>query len=127
MVVERIGVVCQTSLDYEDAKRMVAELRREYVVEGVVELCAASRERQTAVRAFDGDALLVLGSRSSANTRRLCEVAKCTALVASNMEEVESASARLRRLGKVGVKSGASTPERFYDSAVKFLEAIDCA
>ena len=84
-------------------------------------VCAASRERQDAVRRFGGDALLVLGSRSSANTRRLCEVAACPAFLAGGMDEVAGLAPELSRFARLGVTSGAATPEDFFEEAVAFL------
>lgn len=120
----RIGVVCQTTLDAGEVARRVEELRRDYVVDSVSDVCPATRERQEAVRAFDGDALLVLGSRDSANTRRLCEVARCRVFTAGSMEEVKKARDQMEGLGRVGVTSGASTPERFFESAVSCLRRV---
>ena len=117
----RIGVVCQTSLDADEAVRRVEELRRDYVVDSVSGVCPVARERQAAVRAFDGDALLVLGSRDSANTRRLCEVARCRVFTAGSIDEVEAARSQMEGLGRVGVTSGASTPDSFFESAVRCL------
>lgn len=118
---ERIGVVSQTTLDADEVRRRVEELRRDYVVEGVAEVCTATKERQDAVRAFDGDAVLVLGSRNSSNTRRLCEVAKCRSFIAGCMDDVKALLDELENFERVGVTSGASTPERFFRSVVDFL------
>jgi 4-hydroxy-3-methylbut-2-enyl diphosphate reductase len=117
----KIGVVVQTSMDVEAARRRVDELRREYDVVGVSPPCDASSARQDAVRRFDGDALLVLGSRTSANSRRLCGCARCPSFFASDMYEVRGLSAELAKFGRVGVTSGASTPERFLEDAVRLL------
>ena len=120
---ERIGVVAQTTMDAEVVEARVEELRRGYVVDGVVEVCTATRERQDAVRRFDGDALIVLGSRASANTRRLCEVAKCPAEIASDLDDVRRAADRFRGLSRIGLTSGASTPESFFSEALGLLRA----
>ena len=118
---DRIGVVAQTTMDAEAVAARVGELRRDYVVEGVVEVCTATRERQDAVRRFDGDALIVLGSRTSANTRRLCEVARCPSKIASDIDDVRCAAAEFRGLSRVGLTSGASTPEPFFTAALDIL------
>ena len=120
---ERIGVVCQTTLDADKARARIEELRRDYVVDGVADVCPASKERQDAVRAFDGDALLVLGSRDSGNTRRLCEVARCRVFAASCMDDVRKAKEEMRGCSRVGVTSGAATPERFFESALDCLRS----
>ena len=120
----RIGVVCQTTMNADEVAARVEELRRTYRVEGVAEVCTATKERQDAVKRFRGDALLVLGSRESSNTRRLCEVAKCPVFTAGSMDEVRKARDEMESYEKVGVTSGASTPERFLERAVDYLRRV---
>ena len=121
---ERIGVVCQTTMNADDVKAKLAKLRESYDVVGVSDVCTATKERQDAVRKFDGDMLLVLGSMESANTRRLCEIARCPAIIASSMDEVRKARCEMENYEKIGVTSGASTPERFFDRAVDCLGGV---
>ena len=120
---ERIGVVAQTTMDSEAVEARVEELRRDYVVDGTIEVCTATRRRQDAVRRFDGDALIVLGSRTSANTRRLCEVARCPAEIASDLDDVRRAAVKFRGCSRVGLTSGASTPESFFSEAFGLLSS----
>ena len=117
-----IGVVSQTTLDPDEVERIVKELGVRYRVISKAHTCNATKARQDAVRGFDGDALLVLGSAGSSNTRRLCEVARCRTFLAGTMDEVRALD--LRGVNKLGVTSGASTPERFFAEAVKFLRNI---
>lgn len=121
---EAIGVVSQTTMNADEVHDKIEALRKTYRVEGVADVCTATKERQDAVRRFDGDALLVLGSRESANTRRLCEIARCPVFTAGNMDEVRKAMDELERYGRVGVTSGASTPERFFERAVNCLRHV---
>ncbi len=116
----RIGVVSQTTMNSDDVRSIVEELGRRHAVETTAETCRATKERQDAARAFDGDALLVLGSANSSNTRRLCEVARTPRVFrAAAIEEVRAIDfSDVRRLG---VTSGASTPEDFFNEVVAFL------
>ncbi len=116
---ERIGVVSQTTMNADDVEATVAELRGRFAVETLADVCGATRERQRAVKSFGGDALLVLGSASSSNTRRLCEVAPCRSFRAATMEDVRALD--LSGVETLGVTSGASTPEDFFAEAVRFL------
>jgi len=116
----KVGVVSQTTMNADEVEATVAELRRRFEVEALAEVCGATRDRQRAVKAFGGDALLVLGSASSSNTRRLCEVAPCRALMAATMEEVRALD--LSGIEVLGVTSGASTPEDFFAEAVRHLK-----
>lgn len=114
-----IGVVSQTTMNADEVREIVAALRERFEVETMADVCSATKERQDAVKAFGGDALLVLGSANSSNTRRLCEVARCRTFRAGTMEEV--AALDLSGIKVLGVTSGASTPESFLERAVAFL------
>ena len=130
----KIGVVAQTTMNADEVTRRVEELRRAYDVETMAEVCRATKERQDAVRRFcaggrPGDAgeraVLVLGSATSANSRRLAEVAGqhgARAFLAGSMDEVRSID--FGGVGTLGVTSGASTPERFFMEAMRFLRPV---
>ena len=140
----RIGVVSQTTMNADDVARAVAGLKTRYDVETVAEVCRATKERQDAVRAFcrcqskasrlassvtrpSSAAVLVLGSRASSNSQRLAEVAEAEgvrAYLAGTMDEVRALKAELDGHATVGLTSGASTPERFYDEALKFFRNV---
>ena len=149
----RIGVVSQTTMNADEVERAVAELKTRYDVETTAEVCRATKERQDAVRAFcrrqarpaclsssvsrpsrlsslvsrPAAAVLVLGSRVSSNSRRLAEVAEAEgvrAYLAGTMDEVRALKAELDGYETVGLTSGASTPERFFDEALKFLRNV---
>ena len=117
---QTIGVVSQTTMNADEVAALVAQLKERFTVETMAEVCNATKERQDAVKAFDGDALLVLGSANSSNTRRLMEVARCRAFRAGTLEEVRALD--LRGIRRLGVTSGASTPESFLAEAVAYLK-----
>lgn len=121
----RVGVVAQTTMNADEVARQVTELRTRYAVETTADVCRATKERQDAVRAFAGDAVLVLGSRTSANSKRLAEVAAATgkrAFFAGTMDEVRALD--LSGVRTLGVTSGASTPERFFADVVRYLKNV---
>ena len=108
----RIGVVSQTTMNADEVAAIVAELRTRYAVETMAEVCQATKVRQAAVKDFTGDALLVLGSANSSNTRRLAEVARCRTFRAGTLAEVQALD--FTGIETLGVTSGASTPEDFF-------------
>lgn len=117
-----IGVVSQTTMNADDVSAIVENLRNDYEVAAAADVCHATKERQDAVKAFDGDALLVLGGANSSNTRRLAEIAKCRSLRAGTMDELKAID--FSGVRKLGVTAGASTPETFLNEAVKWLERL---
>ena len=116
---ECLGVVSQTTMNADEVAEIVAALKTRFKVETTAEVCNATKLRQDAVKAFGGDAVLVLGSASSSNTARLCECAPCRAFRAGTMDEVKSLD--LSGVTHLGVTSGASTPEEFLKAAVAWL------
>lgn len=114
-----LGVVSQTTMNADEVAEIVDVLKRRFKVETTAEVCNATKVRQDAVKAFGGDAVLVLGSASSSNTARLCECAPCRAFRAGTMDEVKSLD--LSGVTHLGVTSGASTPEEFLKAAVAWL------
>lgn len=116
-----LGVVSQTTMNADEVADIVAKLRGGYEVETMAEVCNATKVRQDAVKAFDGDALLVLGSVNSSNTRRLCEVAKCAKVFrAGTLDEVKAID--FSGVSVLGVTSGASTPENFFTDVIGYLQ-----
>lgn len=131
----RIGVVSQTTMNADEVERQVAELRKKYDVETMAEVCNATRDRQNAVKAYCTSclssavarpfAVLVLGSRASSNSKRLAEVAAqggAKTFMAGTMDELKEID--FSGVERLGVTSGASTPERFFMEAVKFLRNV---
>jgi len=119
---KRIGVVSQTTMNADEVASAVESLKERFEVETMAEVCNATKERQDAVKRFDGDAVLVLGSANSSNTRRLCEVAPCRAFRAATMDEVKKID--FSGVKKLGVTSGASTPESLFEKALAHLRGI---
>ena len=91
---QKIGVVSQTTMNADEVARQVAELRTRYDVETMAEVCQATKERQDAVKRF----------------------------CAGSLDEVKAID--FSGIGTLGVTSGASTPERFFMEAVKFLRNV---
>ena len=129
----KVGVVVQTTMNADDAARRVEALGEKCDVVGTAGVCKATKERQDAVRAYCAErggegsrpAVLVLGSRKSANSRRLADVAgECgaTAFMAGTMDELRAID--FSGVERLGVTSGASTPERFFMEAVRHLRNV---
>ena len=119
---EKVGIVSQTTMNADEVARRVEELRAVYDAETTAEVCQATKERQDAVKRYTGDAVLVLGSPTSSNSKRLAEVAReCgkKAFLAGSMDDVKALD--LKGVTRLGVTSGASTPERFFMEAIKQL------
>lgn len=124
-----LGVLCQTTLSSGTVRAVLDALRARYPhleTPPAADICRATRDRQTAVAEFvrgGGDGVLVLGSAGSSNTNRLVEVARgagaAFAARAGTLDEVRALD--FAGIGRIGVTSGASTPEEFLDRVVSLI------
>ncbi len=76
--------------------------------------------------ACEVDALLVVGNRSSANTRKLVEVGRATGVPTHHIESAEEIDwALLTGDQRIGVTAGASTPDEVIEKVVLQLQSYD--
>ena len=112
-----IAYVTQTTLSMDDTRDIIDALAQRYPhIEGphVDDICYATQNRQTAVRALaeQVDMVLVVGARNSSNSNRLREVAASQNIPAYLVQdETELQPSWLLGISKIGITSGASTPE----------------
>jgi 4-hydroxy-3-methylbut-2-enyl diphosphate reductase len=74
---------------------------------------------------FDADAVLVVGSGNSSNSRRLVEVAEragCRSLLVENAGEIPPEI--LVDAGRIGLTAGASAPESLVAQVVSALDGM---
>ena len=132
---EQLAFITQTTLSVDDTKDIVAALRARFpaiVGPHKEDICYATTNRQEAVKVIAPkvDALLVIGSPNSSNSRRLVEVARargCSyAQLVGNATEIDWRA--LDGITTVGVTAGASAPEILVDEVVEaFRDRFDVA
>lgn len=122
-----LAYVTQTTLSLDDTRDIIAALTDKFPhIEGphVDDICYATQNRQTAVRALakQVDLVLVVGARNSSNSNRLREVAaseKKPAYLVQDQSEIKPEW--LQGVTSVGITSGASTPEVLVQGVVQAL------
>ena len=127
---ERLAYITQTTLSVDDAAEVVAALQARFPsIKGPrkEDICYATTNRQAAVKAMAGecDALLVVGSPNSSNSRRLVEVAaKAGCGYAQLVPTAADIDWRaLDGVRTVGLTAGASAPEVLVDEVVDAFRA----
>lgn len=125
---ERVAVVTQTTISAQLADRLLAILRRRFPhlqEPRQADICTATRERQQAVArlAAETDLVIVLGSPASSNSRRLAECARAKGTPAVLVDSLDQLD-QMPLPERIGLTSGASTPEDFLLAAKARLEAI---
>jgi 4-hydroxy-3-methylbut-2-enyl diphosphate reductase len=88
-------------------------------------ICNATKERQEALRSLclQTDALVIAGSKTSANTKRLLKIAEDMAKPAWLVEGKGNLPVEIYQYESVGISAGASTPEEVIR---EIEEALTC-
>jgi 4-hydroxy-3-methylbut-2-enyl diphosphate reductase len=123
-----VALLAQTTLSHDEwsgVKEAVQERWPDVWQPGRSDLCFATTNRQTALRAIaaKSDAVLVVGSANSSNTVALERVAKslcATVLRVNSPDEVPT-----DLTGVVGVTAGASAPEDLVDAVIARLAPVN--
>jgi len=122
----RVGVVVQSTYSGTRYAEIIAALVAKYYdVRSINTICTDTRNRQAevAVLAEEVDVMVVIGGRTSANTKHLAELAEMHGARAFHIERPEELE-RSWFTGdeRVGIASGASTPGFLVDETVSLLE-----
>ncbi|MGR3309880.1 MAG: 4-hydroxy-3-methylbut-2-enyl diphosphate reductase, partial [Candidatus Brocadiales bacterium] len=124
---EKICVVAQTTQDrrvFEKVTKKLKERHGSCEVFGTV--CSSTSERQEEVISLGKsvDAMIVVGSRGSANTNRLVKISETEGNPTYHIETEEELNPKmLREFGVIGVTAGASTPNWLITRVVEKLES----
>ena len=123
--IEPVAILAQTTLSHRDWKDVADAVRLKYPdvwSPGRSDLCFATTNRQGALMeiARECNAIVVIGSENSSNTRALEKLAKDVGC--KNVYRVNDASELPNDLsGIVGVTAGASAPEELVAEIIRLL------
>ena len=117
-----ILLVFQTTTNAHNAKKLVDILRNLFyniIIENTI--CNATQNRQDEVKELSkhSDIMLIIGSNSSSNTKKLYEIAKenCkNTYLLSDISDTKKIS--IYKDAKIGVSAGASTPENLIEEII---------
>ena len=117
-----VTVLTQTTLSMDDTRKSIESIQDRFsdvLVRN--DLCYATTNRQTAVKDMSRliDLALVIGAQNSSNCNRLREVAEANGVPAHLINGPEELDAKwLEGVERVGITSGASTPEELVMAVV---------
>ncbi|MBI3207849.1 MAG: 4-hydroxy-3-methylbut-2-enyl diphosphate reductase [Candidatus Solibacter usitatus] len=125
----RVVYLTQTTLSLDETTGIIARLKQRFpLIEGppAQDICYATENRQLAVKAIapQCQALLVVGSRNSSNSRRLvevCELAGVRSYLVDDAGEVKSEW--LMGVQTIAVTAGASAPEHLVQDLIASLQS----
>jgi len=123
---EKVVVLTQTTLSVDDTAGIVGLLKARFpklVVRN--DICYATSNRQLTAKALarEVDVVIVIGARNSSNCTRLREVVETmgvSALMVNGPEELDLD--RFAGISRIGIVSGASTPESLVEQVVVKLK-----
>lgn len=122
---DHLFVVAQTTIRLELLEEILSAFQRkgkDFSVNNTI--CHATRERQESCRetAEICDAMIIVGSRDSSNTRKLMEIAEKTCENCYFVENIEDLPLKdLLKYNKIGLAAGASTPERIIKEVISSM------
>ena len=128
---EKVVCLTQTTLSVDETSDIQEAIRKRFpkmVTPSNDDICYATQNRQDAVKELMGmgiQALLVVGSKNSSNSLRLCEVAADHGVRAHLIDSAKEIQAEwLKGIEKVGITAGASAPEYLVQGVVEYLKGL---
>lgn len=124
----RVAYLTQTTLSVDDANVIIAALKARYphiVGPSKDDICYATQNRQEAVKELvpEADAVLVLGSQNSSNSKRLQEIARACGKPAYLIDRArEIRDEWFRGDETLLVTAGASAPEDVVEECIDYLQ-----
>lgn len=126
----KVYVVSQTTFSMQKFDELEKEIYTNFAQADVVvdkTICNATETRQNECKdlAKRVDCMVVIGGKSSANTRKLLEIAEANCKKAYFIQTVENLKGEsFEGMQKVGVMAGASTPDDIIQEVAKYLEEV---
>jgi 4-hydroxy-3-methylbut-2-enyl diphosphate reductase len=122
-LLKKVGVVAQSTQMMENVSAIVSVLATKVAdLRFINTICRPTRQRQQQIRelALNNDVMLVVGSKNSANTRRLAEIARKLNAETHHIEDAGQVdSTWFKDKISVGIAAGASTPVEVVEEVVK--------
>ncbi|MDR2757171.1 MAG: 4-hydroxy-3-methylbut-2-enyl diphosphate reductase [Planctomycetaceae bacterium] len=125
---EKLVYLTQTTLSVEETAKMIKLLRQRFpTIAGHTDanICYATQNRQNAVRQLSVgvDVVLVVGSRTSSNSRRLAELAESLGICSYLVDGPNDIVLELLRGNEtILITAGASAPEQIVQDCVQILQ-----
>lgn len=128
---EKIAVIAQTTFSLSKFNEIVDCLKQkvecEIDIKNTICNATAMRQAETEELSKKVDLMIVIGGKSSANTKRLYEISarNCkNAILIQNKDDEDLKVILKKNYNKIGIMAGASTPKENIDEVVEFIGGI---
>ena len=123
----KYSLVAQTTFNYEKLLEIIDNLQKvKYDIECFNTVCNATQERQKEAEeiASKVDAMIVIGSRNSSNTRKLYEICSSKCKVTMLIQTMDDLTGEdFHSLNSVGITAGASTPKHIIEEVQTYVRS----
>ena len=126
----KLAYVTQTTLSVDDTRSVIDALKVQFptiIGPDTRDICYATQNRQSAVRALTAlvDLVLVVGAQNSSNSNRLREISQEMGVASYLIADASALDpAWLQGVKAVGVTAGASAPEHLVEELVNRLREL---
>jgi len=126
---EQVAYITQTTLSMDETESVVERLRQRFPLltqPKSDDICYATQNRQDAVKVLAErcDLILVVGSDTSSNSKRLVEVSRDRGVPSYLIEDASGIDDRwIEGVEVVGLTSGASAPEELVEGVIAWFRA----
>jgi 4-hydroxy-3-methylbut-2-enyl diphosphate reductase len=124
----KVGIIVQTTQSFETLKEIVLEViatAREVKIYNTICDSTVQRMKETKEIAKKVDLMIIVGGKNSANTNQLVNLSKEACAKVYHLETAEEIEKKwLRKVEKVGISGGASTPQWIINDVIKKIKEI---
>jgi 4-hydroxy-3-methylbut-2-enyl diphosphate reductase len=125
---KKVGIIIQTTQSFETLKEIVLEViatAREVKIYNTICDSTVQRMKETKEIAKKVDLMIIVGGKNSANTNQLVNLSKEACAKVYHLETAEEIEKKwLRKVEKVGISGGASTPQWIINDVIKKIREI---
>ncbi|MCX5903986.1 MAG: hypothetical protein NTV89_11080, partial [Proteobacteria bacterium] len=126
--IKKAAVVVQSTQNAENVLTIIDTVRQDVPdLKFFNTICRPTRIRQAEMRTMprENDVMVVIGSRTSANTQRLCQISSTLNSRTYCVESKHDLKPEwFKGARSVGVASGASTPDKTIQETIAYLRQI---
>jgi 4-hydroxy-3-methylbut-2-enyl diphosphate reductase len=126
--IEKASVVIQSTQMIENAEEIREALKPRIAdLKFFNTICKTTKSKQAEIKTLplENDVVIIIGSKTSANTNRLYQISKSlNENTYQVMSEKEIDPSWFKGAEKVGVSAGASTPDEAIERVINYLKSI---
>lgn len=125
----KVAIISQTTFSVAKFEMFVEELKKRlkgYEVLVNNSICAATdlRQKEAVEIAKNVEAMIIIGSKNSSNTKKLYDIALNNCTNSFIIEVLDDLKEDMSKYARVGVMAGASTPNESINEVIEYLKSL---